>query len=200
MKQLICLAIALLTSIGNISQAQTAKQVLDKCAKVVSNKSGATASFSMSMPKTAAMKGTISIKGKKFTASSNDGKMWFDGKTLWTYVKKNQEVNVSTPTATQLSRLNPYNFINLYKAGYTSTMKKSGNLYDVKLKKAGAEIPEMNIKISSGNYHPVQVKLTDKKGRTTTIDISNFKTANLKDNIFKFDSKAYPKAEIIDLR
>ena len=47
------------------SYGQTAKQVLDKAATAVSNKSGVTASFTL---KGGQMndKGTISIKGKKF--------------------------------------------------------------------------------------------------------------------------------------
>lgn len=83
------------------SYGQTAKQVLDKAASVVSNKSGVTASFTL---KGGQMndKGTISIKGKKFHATTPDAIIWFDGKTQWTYVKKNDEVNVSTPNESQL--------------------------------------------------------------------------------------------------
>jgi hypothetical protein len=34
----------------------------------------------------------------------------------------------------------------------------------------------------------------------TTINISNFKAKNQSNDIFSFNSKDYPKAEIIDLR
>ena len=114
------------------SYGQTAKQVLDKAASAVSNKSGVTASFTL---KGGQMndKGTISIKGKKFHATTPDAIIWFDGKTQWTYVKKNDEVNVSTPNESQLQALNPYNFIYMYKKGYTYMMTKKSNGYEVHL-------------------------------------------------------------------
>jgi hypothetical protein len=34
----------------------------------------------------------------------------------------------------------------------------------------------------------------------TTIDIKNFKKANITDGTFRFNSKDFPSAEIIDLR
>ena len=60
------------------SYGQTAKEVLDKAAAAVSNKSGITASFTL---KGGQMndKGTISIKGKKFQITTPDIVIWFDG-------------------------------------------------------------------------------------------------------------------------
>ena len=65
--------------------AQTAREVLDKTAKTLSNKGGMSASFSIKDGAT----GTISVKGKKFQATTPDGIVWFNGKTQWTYVKQN---------------------------------------------------------------------------------------------------------------
>ena len=71
--------------------AQTAKAVLDKTASVVSNKSGAKASFTIKGDQMNAS-GTIAIKGRKFQAATPQASIWFDGKTQWTYLKKNDEV------------------------------------------------------------------------------------------------------------
>ena len=99
--------------------AQTAREVLDKTAKTLSNKGGITASFSI---KNGAA-GTISVKGKKFQATTPDGIVWFNGKTQWTYVKQNSEVNVSNPTDAELQAINPYNFVYIYRNGYKAELK-----------------------------------------------------------------------------
>jgi outer membrane lipoprotein-sorting protein len=97
------------------AQAQTAKQVLDKCAATLNTNEGLQADFTMSSAQYSPVSGTISIKGRMFHATTPVAAMWFDGKTQWTYMKKNDEVNVTTPTEAQLQAINPYNFINMYK-------------------------------------------------------------------------------------
>ena len=178
---------------------QSAKSVLDKTASVVSNKSGVQANFTMSGGM-GNVSGTIAVKGRKFHATTPVATMWFDGKTMWTYMKKNEEVNVTTPNETQLQKINPYNFINLYKEGYDITMNKNDKSYTVHLtaQKAG-KIPELFITIDKSSYHPTQVKMLQGK-KWTTFDISNLKALNINDATFQFNSKDFPSAEVIDLR
>ena len=88
------LILALITAMP--INAQTAKEVLDKTAATVSNKGGAQANFTISGQSMNAS-GTIAIKDKKFHATTAQATIWFDGKTQWTYMKKNEEVNVANP-------------------------------------------------------------------------------------------------------
>ena len=92
--------------------AQTAKSVLDKAASTITVKDGVKANFKMTGSH-GNTSGTIFVKGKKFHATTPVATIWFDGKTQWTYMKNNDEVNISTPTEAQLQAINPYNFINL---------------------------------------------------------------------------------------
>ena len=39
--------------------------------------------------------GTIQMKGDKFTLVTPDALTWFNGTTQWTYVERNDEVNVT---------------------------------------------------------------------------------------------------------
>ena len=181
------------------SYGQTAKSVLDKTASVVSNKGGVTASFTISSKQYGNSTGTISVKGKKFYANSSAGIVWFDGQTQWTYVKQNEEVNVCNPTPADLQAINPYNFIYMYKQGYTSTMSANRNSYVVTLKGKDKKIQEMVITINKQTYAPTQIRMLQNK-QWTTVKVSNFRTVKLSDSIFRFNSKAYPNAEIIDLR
>ena len=181
--------------------AQTAKEVLDKTANAVSNPNGVSADFKM----TGGMgnvNGTIAVKGKKLQATTPLATIWFDGKTMWTYMKKNEEVNVTTPNEAQLQKINPYNFINLYKKGYDMTMSKSSTAYTVHLtaqSQNSDKIQELFITIDKKSYHPTQVKMLQGK-KWTTFDISNLKAQKLADTMFTFNSKDFPSAEVIDLR
>ena len=179
--------------------AQTAKEVLDKTAAVVSSKGGAQASFTISGQSMNAS-GTIAVKFKKFHATTPHATIWFDGKTQWTYMKKNDEVNIANPTESQLAAINPYNFIYMYKKGYNYTMEKKGGNFVVHLTVTGKKsIQEMYLTVGQKSYSPSQVRYKTAKG-WTTIDIRNFKAANLSDGMFRFNSKDFPHAEVIDLR
>ena len=182
------------------SYGQTAKEVLDKAAAAVSNKSGVTANFTL---KGGQMndKGTIAIKGKMFHATTPDAIIWFDGKTQWTYIKKNDEVNVSSPKDSELQMYNPYTFIYMYKQGYTYEMTKKGNNYEVHLTGNGKKgtLREMYLTINQKTYIPSTIRIRHSKG-WNTIEVSNFKKANLSDGTFRFNSKDFPQAEVIDLR
>ncbi len=191
--------ICLMLLIALASYGQSAKQVLDKTAGIISNKSGVTASFNISSQQYGKTSGTISIKGRKFHADTKEAKVWFDGKTQWTYVKQNDEVNVNTPTAADLQAINPYNFIYMYKQGYTATMTKNGQNFVVTLKAKGKSIQEMVITISQKSYVPSQIRMLQNK-QWTTIYVNGFKQANLAESTFRFNPKQYPNAEIIDLR
>ena len=182
-----------------VSYGQSATSVLDKTAAVVSNANGVQADFTM----TGGMgdvSGSIYVKGRKFQATTPVATMWFDGKTMWTYMKKNDEVNVTTPNEAQLQKINPYNFINLYKKGYNITMNKSDKNFVVHLTaKKATKIQEMFVTIDKKSYHPTQVKMLQ-GAKWTTFDIRNLKAQKLSDAMFTFNSKDFPTAELIDLR
>lgn len=184
-----------------LCMAQTAKSVLDKTAAMLSHKDGVTANFTMTNSQQAKVSGTVAIKGIKVYAKTPVAVMWFDGKTQWTYLKANDEVSVTNPTKEQLQALNPYNFINLYKSGYKQAMTATGTAYSVHLTATDAKrkIQELFITISKNGYAPTEVKLRQ-GSRWTTFTISNFKKAALDDAVFRFNSKDFPTAEVIDLR
>ena len=164
-----------------------------------STKSGAKASFTIKGEQFNTS-GTIAVKGKKFQATTPQATIWFDGKTQWTYLKKNDEVNVANPTEAELAAINPYNFIYMYQKGYKYTMEKKNGSFIVHLTATDKRsIQEMYITINSKSHIPSQIRMRQQKG-WTTIDISGFKQSKLSDGMFRFNSKDFPNAEVIDLR
>ncbi len=181
--------------------AQTPKEVLDKCAAAVSAKGGLQASFRMESAQYGTTSGTIILKGRKFQATTPMASMWFDGTTQWTYLKKNDEVSITTPTEAQLQNLNPYHFINMYKEGYKFTMTATATDYRVHLQSADGKrrISEAFITVNKKSYHPSEIKILQGQ-KWTTFYITSMKIGNQDDAAFRFNSKDFPTAEVIDLR
>ena len=83
--------------------AQTPMSVLDAVASNYNKKGDTEIAFTLN----SSSKGTIKLSGQKFNISLVDMTMWFNGSTLWTYVKENQEVNVTNPTDAEIAKINP---------------------------------------------------------------------------------------------
>lgn len=200
MKRLSLILLTILLATGIYAQnAAQARKILDKTAAIVGRKGGASANFSVS-GKYGNTSGTISIKGNKFNARTPQAIVWYDGKTQWTYMKKSQEVNVSTPTEAQQQSMNPYKFVNIYKNGFKLGVKNVSDGWQVHLYATNQKrtIKEMYITIGK-NYYPKTIKMRQSNG-WTTINVSNFKARNLSDATFRFNAKDFPNAEVIDLR
>jgi len=190
--------VALAVSAGSASEA---RKVLDRAASLITQKSGASASFSMTGAKMGQVSGTIAIKGKKFRATTPLAIVWYDGTTQWSYLRKTEEVSVSTPTAARQASMNPYAIISLYKSGYTLSMTTKGQNYEVRMvaQDKKKDISEAYIYVNKKTSVIQSVRLC-RKNQWTSISISNFKSANLPDSQFKFRAKDFPNAEVIDLR
>ena len=200
---LLVAAMAVVASVQSMAQSNPvqARAILDKTSKVIGHKSGVSASFTLNNPTTGNVSGTIAVKGGKFNARTPQAIVWFNGKTQWTYMKKNNEVNISIPTQAQQQMMNPYTFINVYKTGYKMSSTKAGGSYEVHLvaQNQKRSIQEMYVTVNSKTYVPSRVKMKH-NGRWYTVTISNFSAKKLPDSLFAFNSKDYPSAEVIDLR
>jgi len=197
----ILIALLLIISPAVCGLAQTAKTVLDKCAATISAKEGVSADFRMESAQYGNASGQISVKGQKFYATTPMATMWFDGKTQWTYLQRNNEVSVTNPTEAQLQAINPYNFINMYKKGFTYSMTTSAASYRVHLSATDPKrkVQEMFITIDKKGYTPSEVKMRQGQ-KWTTFTISHLTVKSLDDSKFRFNSKDFPSAEVIDLR
>ena len=200
---LLIAAMAVVASVQSMAQSNPAqaRAILDKTSKVIGHKSGVSAAFTLNNPTTGNVSGTIAVKGGKFNARTPQAIVWFNGKTQWTYMKKNNEVNISIPTQAQQQMMNPYTFINVYKTGYKMSSTKAGGSYEVHLvaQNQKRSIQEMYVTVNSKTYVPSRVKMKH-NGRWYTVTISNFSAKKLPDSLLAFNSKDYPSAEVIDLR
>lgn len=202
MLQRIILSIIVIASGCGAAWGQSAQQVVDKVLRSYNSSNGITATFSVATAQGTST-GTIDMVGQKFRILSKDMKCWFDGKTQWAYSSMTGEVNITTPTAAEVSQSNPYAIISSLSKQCTLTMKSTATQYIVTFKpKKKGQITQAVVTIGKKN-HQVQkavISTGDRQSYTTTI--SNYNTQrNFAASTFVFNKKLVPAGTVVvDLR
>ncbi len=210
----VLIALLSLPAIAQQRQSQ-AKVILDKTAEAFRKAGGVKADFTVKAVTNGLVEGvengTIQLKGEKFVLKTSDITTWFDGKTQWSYVTKNDEVNVSNPTREELQQINPYTFLYMYQKGFSYKLGATGTyrgkaVWEVVLTAGNGnkrqELEHVTLFVTRDTYEPLYISL-QQRGRQTRneITVTSYQTKqNYADQIFVFDKRQYPHAEVIDLR
>ena len=194
-------------------QQSQAKVILDKTAEAFRKAGGVKADFTVKAVTNGLVEGvengTIQLKGEKFVLKTSDIITWFDGKTQWSYVTKNDEVNVSNPTREELQQINPYTFLYMYQKGFSyklgaTKMYRGKAVWEVVLtaRDKKQELERITLFVTKDTYEPLYILLQQRGQQTRNeITITSYQTKqNYADQVFTFDKKQYPNAEVIDLR
>ena len=201
-------ALLLLLSLG--SMAQNARQILDAAAAKVKQMGDVKASFTATAfngtTEQASTKGTMLLQGKKMHLSTDDVKIWYNGKTQWSLIPESGEVNVTTPTEPEIATTNPYSFINLYKKGYKmkvrTTKLRGKDTYEVHLvaRNDRNSVQEIYIDVAKNDYTPLCIRVRQ-DNNWNRISIHSLQgNQHFTDTAFEFPKSEYPNVEIIDLR
>lgn len=182
--------------------AQTPQQMLDKAVAAMSG--AMSASYSVKTNQ-GVMNGTIVMNGTKFRMLSKDVKCWYDGKTQWTFSTATNEVNVTSPTASELAMTNPMAAAQSFKTGY-NMWKASGQIpghYVIMLQpKVKNDIKKVYLYLNNGTnlLHYANIQMNN--GNSFTITLSNCVTKkSIPASTFSFDSSLVPAGtEVVDLR
>ncbi len=189
-----------------------AREVLDKTTTQFKKSNGIEAHFVLTNYKQGFKQGTsdglIRLKGEKLYLETQGILTWFDGKTQWTYLNENEEVNICNPTEEELQNINPMLLTSLYKKGYECSFGKrkeyeGKTIYEVILTdhKGDNLLANVTLYISQSDFIPMYIKVKEKGQSYNTIEIRDYdKDKNFDDNVFAFNIKQFPNAEIIDLR
>lgn len=210
----IVLAFSLLVFCSVALFAQAPKDILDKAASAITQNGGVSVDFSIKSSNSKSKSGVMSqsgkawIKGNKFKLVSSEGTTWFDGKTQWTYVKANNEVNVSNPDGEELAGISPVSILGLYKSGFKLDNKGVGSdrgraVYKIEMtpQKKNSSVNKYIVNIDRQNYQITSITLNSRNGNNVVIALQKYQTGqNLSDKTFVFEKKEYPRAEIVDLR
>ena len=190
--------------------AQSAKNILDATAAKIKQMGDVKATFTATSfngtTEQASTKGTMLLKEKKMQLSTDDMKIWYNGKTQWSLISESGEVNVSTPTETEMANTNPYSFINLYKKGYKmkvrETKLRGKDVYEVHLvaRNAGNSAQEIYVDVTKKDYTPLCIRVRQNNDWNRISIHSLQGNQHFTDADFEFPKNDYPNVEIIDLR
>ena len=198
-----------LFALPTIAQKEVeARSILDQTSQAFKQSGGVEAEFTLTPYMQDEVKGCIQLMEESFCVKMDEMVTWFDGKTQWTYLPTNEEVNVSTPSREVVESFNPMVFLSLYKEEYNCQLGGKSNfngktVYEVTLKTEDFKKQWQNITlyIDRATLLPLYFKLQGEGRDYHIITISNYKQGmNWKKEHFTFNPKEYPDAEIIDLR
>jgi outer membrane lipoprotein-sorting protein len=154
-------------------------------------------------------KGTIYAKSnsKKYKVTMAERDLISDGKVAWTFLKNDDEVQVSTADNSE-DALNPANVFTLFEKGfkyiYNGERKVGAKVYQmIDLSPVDTKKPYYKIRLSidKANKQLSNVLIFDKNSSTYAYSITGFvPNAKVPESTFTFNAKDHPGVEIVDLR
>ena len=152
--------------------------------------------------------GVVNIKGSKYRVNVSGQDIYSDGTNIWTYDKSTNEVQITQfdPSANAITPQKM--FTNFYDKDFL--YKLNGDVKKDKKTLQEIELTPLDktktffkvlVYIDKSNQSMVSTKVFQKTGDRYTYTITSLKkNTDLPDNLFVFDSKNYPKVEVVDLR
>jgi outer membrane lipoprotein carrier protein len=146
---------------------------------------------------------TLLVSGDKYRMAAAGQTVICDGKTIWTYIKESNEVQVNA-LENKDDALTPSKLLTSYNSNYKSKIIKS----DDPTAEAVELIPNTSknftkaiLGIDKAKKQIKSFTLYDKSGNTFTYKVKTYLTDTpVTDADFTFDAKKFPGVEIIDMR
>ncbi len=153
-------------------------------------------------------KGDLTVKGEKFRLLLGGQEVFTDGKTMSTYIKESNEVNVQDYDGGATSDLNPTQIYTIYKRGFDykflREQKQGGRTFEVielKPNRPKSPISTIQIAVDKADRSVRSWEILNKDGKRTSYTITKFTpNVNVPDAFFVFDKAKHPGVEVVDLR
>ena len=205
MRNKIILAVVLLLSALTSIQAEDnpnarqARRIFNQAYQQVFGEQGATLRYDVNIVGIYKTYGTIWYKVKK--SKFVDAKMnsWNDGETVYTIKKKKKEVEIHSAKNNKSDKYSskfkfePENF------DYSIANHEQGLMLMLKAKKGAKGIKEIHALVKRQSYEPISLRIKI-AFIWTTINISNFKSGGITDEMLRFPSEKYKDYKFVDKR
>jgi len=149
---------------------------------------------------------TIILSGDKYRLNAAGQTVICDGKTIWTYIKESNEVQINSPDNKD-DAMTPSKLLTSYNKNYKSKIIKDKNQSDPNMETIELipnVIKTINRAILIVDKTKNQVKsfqLFDKSGNVFTYTIQKFLTdIPVSNSDFTFETAKFPGVEVIDMR
>ena len=205
MRNKIVLVVAMLLSALTAVQAEDnpnarqARRIFNQAYQQVFGEQGATLRYDVNIIGIYKTYGTIWYKGKK--SKFVDAKMnsWNDGETVYTIKKKKKEVEIHSAKNNKSDKYSskfkfePENF------DYSIANHEQGLMLTLKAKKGVKGIKEIHALVKRQSYEPISLRIKI-AFIWTTINISNFKSGGITDEMLRFPAEKYKDYKFVDKR
>jgi outer membrane lipoprotein-sorting protein len=149
----------------------------------------------------------VTIFSPNSTKPDIDQEIISDGKTQWTYLKKDKEVQKSDADHSD-DGFNPAKLFTLYEHGYkyifTGEQRISGKIYqvvDLTPENDKSQYFKIRLMIDKVKKQIYSALIFDRNGSKYTYALRSFLASpDVLENTFTFDAKAHPGVEVVDLR
>lgn len=152
---------------------------------------------------TASSQGTLTFNGRRFKMDTPQMTVWFDGLTQWTYLKDQNEVNITEPTPSELAESNPFELLRNYGSEFRCRRLKTTSTADVielTPKSSGAAYSKAILTVNKSTGAPSSMEVYFSNGASTSVKIRSIEATSVADTFFSFNKKDFPGVEIVDLR
>ena len=203
---------ASLMSAASAQQDPKAGKILDQMSAKYQMMKAFKANFTQTLENDATkvkenLSGDITVSGQKFRLKISGQEVINNGQTVWTYMKSENEVNISDyePEDQEIS---PSQIYSLYKKGYkysyVQEAKEGGEAVDViELSPEDRNNPvfKVRLKVSKTDKSVKSWQMFKKNGNRYTFKINRFTPNVVTDaTTFNFDKAKYKGVKVIDLR
>jgi outer membrane lipoprotein-sorting protein len=191
-----------------------AKQILDKLKKQYDTYKSMEVKFEidLELPGKAVehQKGTVIQDGKKYQVKLKDQEIYADGKTVWVYLKKNKEVQISDIEEGEASAfMSPKQMMTMYDSGdlvysIIEERKVGGTQFvDIEFKPLSkkTDYTKMRLTIDKKANKMVSLRVFSRDGSRYTLKVSDILPNKKYDPaMFTFNTKSVQGLHIEDLR
>lgn len=148
-------------------------------------------------------KGTLLSKGDKYKLTAAGQDVISDGKTMWTYLKDANEVQINNAGEDEGS-FTPTKLLSGYNKDYKSKfIQEKGNTQIIELYpiKKGKSFTKVQLSIDKSKKQISKFVIYDRNGSTFSYIVDKFITDQaIADNVFLFNKADHPGVEMNDMR
>jgi len=214
MKKLITLLLSLSILASYAQQDSQAKEILDKVSAKTKSYSTITVEYTFIHENVEddikeASNGKLSLKGNKYVLNFMSNTVFCDSKTIWSYIKDANEVNISAIEDDSESLFNPANMFSVYEKGFkysfvSERFEKGHALQVIDLFPENVEECEyskVRLSIDKDKSQIFKINYFGKDANRFIIEVTKFvPNEPMSDDTFLFNKENFPGVEIIDMR
>ena len=195
------------------AQDAKAKTILDAVSKKVNGLKSLKANFALHLSGANGKvkdtkRGSFVMKGQKYRVNLGGQEIICDNKTVWTYMKDNNEVQVNNYNPNEQTISPAKLFTNFYDKEYSykyvGTRKVNGKnceVIELTPTNKSKQFSKIELAVDKANNTIVGGNVWEKNGNKYQYEVSGFTpNAPVADNTFTFDPKKYPGVEVVDMR